>query len=78
MKNVLPFLLKKLNVNVSLVHQILDSTFAKVFPKVSGADVMLSRTANATLNEAEIIAQKNERRIRFRRTFNLSHFCLQK
>ncbi|WP_298224081.1 ATP-dependent chaperone ClpB [Flavobacterium sp.] len=56
-ENVLPFLLKKLNVNVSLVQQILDSTLQS-FPKVSGADVMLSRTANATLNEAEIIAKK--------------------
>ncbi|WP_309609418.1 ATP-dependent chaperone ClpB [Flavobacterium sp.] len=56
-ENVLPFILKKLNVNVSLFEQILDSTIQS-FPKVSGGEVMLSRTANTTLNEAEIIAQK--------------------
>ena len=55
--NVAPFLLKKLNVNVPLFLQILDSTIQS-FPKVSGGDVMLSRTANSTLNEAEIIAKK--------------------
>ena len=56
-ENVAPFLLKKLNVNVPLLLQILDSTIQS-FPKVSGGDVMLSRTANNTLNEAEIIAKK--------------------
>ncbi|WP_395078027.1 ATP-dependent chaperone ClpB [Flavobacterium sp.] len=56
-ENVLPFILKKLNVNVSLFEQILDSTIQS-FPKVSGGEIMLSRTANTTLNEAEIIAQK--------------------
>ena len=56
-ENVAPFLLKKLNVNVPLLLQILDSTIQS-FPKVSGGDVMLSRTANSTLNEAEIIAKK--------------------
>ncbi|WP_309640976.1 ATP-dependent chaperone ClpB [Flavobacterium sp.] len=56
-ENVAPFLLKKLNVNVPLFLQILDSTLQS-FPKVSGGDVMLSRTANTTLNEAEIIAKK--------------------
>ena len=53
-ENVAPFLLKKLNVNVPLFLQILDSTLQS-FPKVSGGDIMLSRTANTTLNEAEII-----------------------
>jgi len=56
-ENVAPFLLKKLNVNVSLFEQILDSTIQS-FPKVSGGDVMLSRAANTSLNEAEIIAKK--------------------
>jgi ATP-dependent Clp protease ATP-binding subunit ClpB len=56
-ENVAPFILKKLNVNVPLFLQILDSTIQS-FPKVSGGDVMLSRAANTTLNEAEIIAQK--------------------
>ena len=56
-ENVTPFLLKKLNVNVPLFKQILDSTIQS-FPKVSGGDIMLSRTANTTLNEAEILAGK--------------------
>ncbi|MCW2119650.1 ATP-dependent chaperone ClpB [Flavobacterium sp. 7A] len=56
-ENVAPFILKKLNVNVPLFLQILDSTIAS-FPKVSGGDVVLSREANKALNEAETIAQK--------------------
>src|SRR6478752_7054840 len=56
-ENVTPFLLKKLNVNVPLFSQIVDSTIQS-FPKVSGGEIMLSRTANSTLNEAEIIAKK--------------------
>ena len=56
-ENVAPFLFKKLNVNISLLQQILESTIQS-FPKVIGGEVMLSRTANTTLNEAEIIAKK--------------------
>ena len=56
-ENVLPFILKKLNVNISFFEQILDSTIQS-FPKVSGGEIMLSRISNTTLNEAEIIAQK--------------------
>ena len=56
-ENVAPFILKKLNVNVPLFLQVLDSTIQS-FPKVSGGEIMLSRTANSTLNEAEIIAKK--------------------
>ena len=56
-ENVAPFILKKLNVNVPLFIQILDSTIQS-FPKVSGGEIMLSRTANTALNEAEIIAKK--------------------
>ena len=56
-ENVVPFILKKLNVNVPLFQQILDSTIQS-FPKVSGGEIMLSRTANTTLNESEIIAKK--------------------
>jgi ATP-dependent Clp protease ATP-binding subunit ClpB len=56
-ENVTPFLLKKLNVNVALFKQILESTIQS-FPKVSRGDIMLSRTANSTLNEAEILAGK--------------------
>jgi ATP-dependent Clp protease ATP-binding subunit ClpB len=56
-ENVAPFILKKLNVNVPLFLQVLESTIQS-FPKVSGGDIMLSRDANKALNEAEIIAQK--------------------
>ncbi|PZX94562.1 ATP-dependent chaperone ClpB [Flavobacterium aquariorum] len=56
-ENVAPFILKKLNVNVPLFIQILDSTIQS-FPKVSGGEIQLSRSANTTLNEAEIIAKK--------------------
>lgn len=56
-ENVAPFLLKKLNVNVPLILQILDSTLQS-FPKVSGGDIMLSRFASTTLTEAEIVAKK--------------------
>ena len=56
-ENVLPFLLKKLNVNVNLLEQALDKQLES-FPKVSGGDIMLSRDANKTLTEASIIAKK--------------------
>lgn len=56
-ENVTPFLLQKLDVNFPLLQQILDSTLAS-FSKVSGADLMLSRDAVTTVNEATIIAKK--------------------
>ncbi|WP_026705403.1 ATP-dependent chaperone ClpB [Flavobacterium soli] len=56
-ENVAPYLLKKLNVNVDLFQQILDSMI-QGFPKVSGGTLTLSRDANSALNEAEIIAKK--------------------
>jgi ATP-dependent Clp protease ATP-binding subunit ClpB len=56
-ENVLPFILKKLNVNVSLLQQVLDKELES-FSKVSGGDIMLSREAGKALNEASIIAKK--------------------
>ena len=56
-ENVTPFILNKLNVNVELFKKILDSTIQS-FPKVSGSEIMFSREAGNTLNEAEIIAKK--------------------
>ncbi len=56
-KNVLPFLLKKLNINVAILQQILDAAIEN-FPKVSGGDIILSREAGKTMNEATIIAKK--------------------
>ncbi|UMY64458.1 MULTISPECIES: ATP-dependent chaperone ClpB [unclassified Flavobacterium] len=56
-ENVAPFLLKKLNVNVPLFRQVLDSTLQS-FPKVSGGEQQLSRETAKTLNDAISIAQK--------------------
>lgn len=56
-ENVTPFLLQKLDVNVNLLKQILDSTLNS-FPKVSGGEIMLSREAAKTVTEAGLIAKK--------------------
>jgi ATP-dependent Clp protease ATP-binding subunit ClpB len=56
-ENVLPFLLKKLNVNINLLQQLLEKQIES-FPKVSGADLNISREASKTLNEASNIAKK--------------------
>jgi len=56
-ENVAPFLLKKLNINVNLFNDILDKTLQS-FPKVSGGDIILSREAGKSVNEASIIAKK--------------------
>ncbi|WP_431161753.1 ATP-dependent chaperone ClpB [Flagellimonas beolgyonensis] len=55
-ENVMPFILKKLNVNVNLLNQILDKELQS-FAKVSGGDIMLSREAGKTVNEASIVAK---------------------
>ena len=56
-ENVLPFILKKMNVNVPMIQQILDKQLES-FPKVSGGELVLSREASKALNEAAIIAKK--------------------
>ncbi|MCB9425428.1 MAG: ATP-dependent chaperone ClpB [Flavobacteriales bacterium] len=56
-ENVLPFILKKLNVNQNLLKQILESTL-KSFPKVTGGEQTLSREAVTTLNLASNLAKK--------------------
>ncbi|MFD1095381.1 ATP-dependent chaperone ClpB [Salegentibacter chungangensis] len=56
-ENVTPFLLKKLNINVKLFNDILENTLQS-FPKVSGGEIMLSREAGKTVNEASTIAKK--------------------
>ena len=56
-ENVTPFLLKKLNVNLQLFNQILDSTLQS-FPKVQGGEMGISREASTALNEASNIARK--------------------
>ncbi|UAB81140.1 ATP-dependent chaperone ClpB [Marixanthomonas sp. SCSIO 43207] len=56
-ENVTPFILKKLNVNVALLQQVLDKQLES-FSKVEGGDIMLSREAGKTVNEASIVAKK--------------------
>ncbi|MFZ9029941.1 MAG: ATP-dependent chaperone ClpB [Robiginitalea sp.] len=55
-ENVLPFLLKKLNVNEGLVSQILAKELES-FPRVSGGNLIFSNEAGKTLNEASILAR---------------------
>ena len=56
-ENVLPFLLKKLNINTDLVFQLIDAELNRK-PKVSGGDIVFSKEAGKTLNEASSIAKK--------------------
>ena len=56
-ENVLPFILKKLNINIDVVQQILDKQLDS-FSKVSGGELMLSREASKSLTEASVIAKK--------------------
>lgn len=58
-ENVISFLLKKLNVNLQILKQVLEASI-KGFPKVSGGQLMLSRTAQSALNDASIIAEKRK------------------
>lgn len=58
-ENVLPFLLKKLNVNLTMLNQIVTKEMER-FPKVSGGELMVSQEAGKTLTEAGIIAKKME------------------
>ncbi|NJB35845.1 ATP-dependent chaperone ClpB [Croceivirga sp. JEA036] len=55
-ENVLPFILKKLNANINLINQVIEKEL-QTFAKVSGADIVLSREAGKTLNEASIQAK---------------------
>jgi ATP-dependent Clp protease ATP-binding subunit ClpB len=55
-ENVLPFLLKKLDINSIVLEQILDKQIQS-FPKVSGAELNISRAANKSLIDAAVIAK---------------------
>lgn len=55
-ENVTPYILNKLGVNVDLFKQTLESII-KSYPKVEGAEIMLSKNANNTLMEAVKIAK---------------------
>ncbi|MDN3585119.1 ATP-dependent chaperone ClpB [Pedobacter aquatilis] len=51
-ENVVSYVLKKLNVNLSTLNQNLDAEIAK-FPKVSGSNVYLSSNTNNVLQKAQ-------------------------
>ena len=55
--NVLPFILKKLQVNTTTLNQAVEKTLAS-YPKVQGGQMSLSRTAGEVLTEASNIAKK--------------------
>src|SRR6056297_4339542 len=50
-KNVIPYLLKKLSINTGLLEQALDKQIES-FPKVSGGQIQLSRTATEAVNRS--------------------------
>ncbi|PQB04047.1 ATP-dependent chaperone ClpB [Aureitalea marina] len=56
-ENVTPFLLKKLDVNLGLLAQVLDKQLES-YTKVSGTDIMLAPATGRSLNEAVNIAKK--------------------
>ncbi|MDM1044553.1 ATP-dependent chaperone ClpB [Myroides sp. 1354] len=56
-ENVTPFILKKLNINVSAFESALDATISR-FAKVEGGQIGLSRDAATALTEAQAIATK--------------------
>ena len=55
--NVLPFILKKLQVNTTTLGQAVEKVLAS-YPKVQGGQMSLSRTAGEVLTEASNIAKK--------------------
>jgi len=55
--NVIPFLLKKTGINLSVINNTLNSILDS-FPKVTGGELMLSSKANKTLVGAGNIAKK--------------------
>ena len=55
--NVLPFILKKLQVNTTTLNQAVEKALAS-YPKVQGGQMSLSRSAGEVLTEASNIAKK--------------------
>lgn len=56
-ENVLPFILNKFGINNVIFQKTLEGILMS-FPKVQGGEIMISRQASKTLNEAAIIAKK--------------------
>ncbi len=57
--NVLPFAFKKLQVNLSLIEQLVTSAL-KNLPKVSGGNLVLSQKASQTLIKATTISKEHK------------------
>lgn len=55
--NVLPFILKKLNVNTTLLDQIVTKELERL-PKVNGGEIMVSRETGKTLTQAGVYAKE--------------------
>jgi len=51
-ENVISYLLKKLNVNLNRLNEVLDQQIAS-YPKVSGSDIYLSSASNSALQKAQ-------------------------
>ncbi|WP_438963185.1 ATP-dependent chaperone ClpB [Nonlabens sp.] len=58
-ENVLPFIFKKLNVNLDLAIQLINSSLNSI-SKVEGGEIQLSRDASSMVNNAMSIATKME------------------
>jgi ATP-dependent Clp protease ATP-binding subunit ClpB len=56
-ENVTPFLLKKMNVNTTILSKALDK-IVEGYPKVSGGSVYLSNTANLVLTKANALLKE--------------------
>lgn len=56
-ENTIPYILKKLNVNLPLFLQLITAQVQRL-PKVSGSDILLSRETGAMLSNASTIAKK--------------------
>jgi len=56
-ENVVPFLLQKVGANVEHIKKELETILTR-FPKITGAEMMLSRNANTTLTDAANLAKK--------------------
>ncbi len=56
-ENVIPFILNKLGVNISILKKTLD-TIIESFSKVEGGEIMFSREASKMLLDADSIAKK--------------------
>jgi ATP-dependent Clp protease ATP-binding subunit ClpB len=50
-ENVISYLLKKLNININRITEVLDAQIQS-FPKVSGSEIYLSSGANTALQKA--------------------------